>query len=148
MAQWSLILAAFATGALVPLQLVFNGQLGGVTRNAFTASLIVFLIGALVLAATVLLTRPTLPSLGTLIAAPGTVWLGGLIATAYIVAIVIITPRLGVGLTTGLILVGQLCMALALDHFGAFGNPQQTLGLGRAAGLSLMIAGVVLIKSF
>jgi transporter family-2 protein len=148
MAQWFLILAAFATGALVPLQLVFNGQLGGVTRNAFTASLIVFLIGALVLAATVLITRPALPSLATLMAAPRTVWLGGLIATAYIVAIVIITPRLGVGLTTGLILVGQLCMALALDHFGAFGNPQQTLGLGRAAGLSLMVAGVVLIKLF
>ncbi|WP_084864150.1 DMT family transporter [Salibaculum halophilum] len=148
MAQWSLILAAFATGALVPLQLVFNGQLGGVMRNAFTASLIVFLIGALVLAAMVLVTRPTLPSLATLMAAPKTVWLGGLIATAYIVAIVIITPRLGVGLTTGLILVGQLCMALALDHFGAFGNPQQTLGLGRAAGLSLMVAGVVLIKLF
>ncbi|WP_306117471.1 MULTISPECIES: DMT family transporter [unclassified Roseitalea] len=148
MTQWALILAAFATGALVPLQLVFNGQLGGVTRNAFTASLIVFLIGALVLAAMVVITRPTLPSVGTLMAAPKTVWLGGLIATAYIVAIVIITPRLGVGVTTGLILVGQLCMALALDHFGAFGNPQQTLGLGRAAGLSLMVAGVVLIKSF
>ena len=148
MSQWPLILAAFATGAMVPLQLVFNGQLGSVTRNAFTASLIVFLIGAFVLLVLVAVMRPELPSPSTLIAAPRTVWLGGLIATGYIVAIVIITPRLGVGLTTGLILVGQLCMALALDHFGAFGNPQQTLGLGRAAGLALMIAGVITIKSF
>lgn len=139
MTQWALILAAFATGAMVPLQLVFNGQLGGVTRNAFTASLIVFLIGALVLLALVAMMRPPLPSLGELRAAPGTVWLGGLIATGYIVAIVVITPRLGVGLTTALILVGQLCMALALDHFGAFGNPQQTLGLGRAVGLAMTI---------
>lgn len=148
MTQWALILAAFATGAMVPLQLVFNGQLGGVTRNAFTASLIVFLIGALVLLALVAIMRPPLPTLAELRAAPRTVWLGGLIATGYIVAIVIITPRLGVGLTTALILVGQLCMALALDHFGAFGNPQQTLGLGRAVGLAMMIAGVVTIKSF
>ncbi|MEO0766739.1 MAG: DMT family transporter [Pseudomonadota bacterium] len=148
MTQWALILAACATGAMVPLQLVFNGQLGGVTRNAFTASLIVFLIGALVLLALVAMMRPPLPSLGELRAAPRTVWLGGLIATGYIVAIVIITPRLGVGLTTALILVGQLCMALALDHFGAFGNPQRTLGLGRAVGLALMITGVVTIKSF
>ncbi|MEO0859729.1 MAG: DMT family transporter [Pseudomonadota bacterium] len=147
MTQWSLILAAFATGALVPLQLVFNGQLGGVTRNAFTASLIVFLIGASVLAAMVVIMRPPLPTVSSLIAAPKTVWLGGLIATAYIIAIVVITPRLGVGLTTALILVGQLCMALALDHFGAFGNPQQTLSIGRAVGLSLMIVGVVTIKS-
>ncbi|MEO0701536.1 MAG: DMT family transporter [Pseudomonadota bacterium] len=148
MTQWVLILAAFATGAMVPLQLVFNGQLGGVTRNAFTASLIVFLIGALVLLALVAIMRPPLPTLAELRNAPRTVWLGGLIATGYIVAIVVITPRLGVGLTTALILVGQLCMALALDHFGAFGNPQQTLGLGRAVGLAMMIAGVVTIKSF
>jgi len=148
MTQWPLILAAFATGAMVPLQLVFNGQLGGVTRNAFTASLIVFLVGAVVLLVLVAVMRPPLPSFEELRAAPRTVWLGGLIATGYIVAIVIITPRLGVGLTTGLILVGQLCMALALDHFGAFGNPQQTLGLGRAAGLALMIAGIITIKSF
>ena len=148
MTQWPLIFTAFATGAMVPLQLVFNGQLGGVTRNAYTASLIVFLIGAVVLLGLVAIMRPPLPAFAEILAAPRTVWLGGLIATGYIVAIVIITPRLGVGLTTGLILVGQLCMALALDHFGAFGNPQHTLGLGRAAGLALMIAGVITIKSF
>lgn len=148
MTQWPLLLAAFVTGAFVPLQLVFNGQLGGVTRNAFTASLIVFAIGAAVLAAIVAATRPSLPSAGDLLAAPRTVWLGGLIAAGYIVAIVVVTPRLGVALTTGLILVGQLVTALALDHFGAFGNPQHTLGAGRTLGLALMIAGVVVIKVF
>ncbi len=105
-----------------------------------------FLTGTLVLTVLVALARPTLPSVAVLVAAPRTVWLGGLIATGYIVAIVLITPRLGVGLTTGLILVGQLVMALALDHFGAFGNPQHALSLGRAAGLGLMVAGIVAIK--
>lgn len=142
------MLAAFATGAFVPLQLVFNGQLGGVTRNAFTASLIVFFTGFLVLAVIIAVMRPNMPILSELASAPKTVWLGGVIATGYIVAIVIITPRLGVGLTTGLILVGQLCMALALDHIGAFGTPQHSLGIGRAVGLSLMIAGIVTIKAF
>lgn len=148
MTQWSLILAAFITGAFVPFQLVFNGQLGGVTRNAFTASFIVFLTGTLVLAMIVAVTKPNLPSMAEVLSAPRTVWLGGLIATGYIVAIVIITPKLGVGLTTGLILAGQLCMALALDHFGAFGNPQHTLGAGRAIGLALMVAGIVAIKTY
>ncbi|MEL6415739.1 MAG: DMT family transporter [Pseudomonadota bacterium] len=148
MNQSILIAAAFATGALVPLQLVFNAQLGGVTRNAFTASFIVFAVGLIVLTAIIGITRPSLPGLSELTAAPKTVWLGGLIATFYILAIVVITPQLGVGLTTALILVGQLCMALALDHFGAFGNPQQSLGLTRALGLAMMIAGVVTIKAF
>lgn len=146
--QWPLMLAALVTGALVPLQLASNGQLGGVTRNAFTASLIVFLIGSVVLTLIVLVTRPALPSMGTLTSAPPTVWLGGAIATLYIVAIVVLAPRLGVGLTTALILVGQIVTALALDHFGAFGNPQHTLDLGRLAGLALMVCGIVVIKAF
>ena len=148
MVQWPLMLAALVTGALVPLQLVFNGQLGGVTRNAFTASLIVFVTGAAVVAVLVAVLRPALPTVADLVAAPRTIWLGGIIATGYIIAIVVLTPRLGVGLTTGLILVGQIVTALALDHFGAFGTPQHTLGLGRAIGLALMIAGIVTIKSF
>ena len=148
MSQWPLLLAALATGALVPLQLAFNGQLGGVTRNAFTASLIVFLIGAAVLLAIVIATRPTWPTAAELLAAPRTIWIGGLIATVYIVAIVVLTPRLGVGLTTGLILIGQITTALILDHFGLFGNPQQSLDGARAGGLALMIAGIFFIKAF
>lgn len=116
---WPLMLAALVTGALVPLQLAFNGQLGGVTRNAFTASLIVFLIGSVVLTLIVLITRPALPSMGTLTSASPTVWL-----------------------------VGQIMTALALDHFGAFGNPQHTLDPGRLAGLALMVCGIVVIKAF
>lgn len=148
MAQWPLMLAALVTGALVPLQLAFNGQLGGVTRNAFTASLIVFLVGALVLTIIVAATRTNLPTVSELVAAPKTVWLGGAIATGYIIAIVVLTPRLGVGLTTGLILVGQILTALVLDHFGAFGNAQHTLNSGRLAGLALMIAGIATIKMY
>ncbi len=148
MAQWPLMLAALVTGALVPLQLAFNGQLGGVTRNAFTASLIVFLVGALVLTIVVAVTRPSLPTASELAAAPKTVWLGGVIATGYIIAIVVLTPRLGVGLTTGLILVGQIMTALMLDHLGAFGNAQHSLNGGRLAGLTLMIAGIATIKVY
>ncbi|MEM8572654.1 MAG: DMT family transporter [Pseudomonadota bacterium] len=53
MNQSILIAAAFATGVLVPLQMVFNAQLGGVSRNAFAASFIVFAIGLVVLTANI-----------------------------------------------------------------------------------------------
>ena len=140
------MLAALVTGALVPLQLAFNGQLGEVTRNAFTASLIVFFAGALFLTIIVAATRLTLPTASALAAAPKPVWLGGVIATGYIVAIVVLTPRHGVGPTTGLILVGQILTAVVLDQFGAFGNAQHSLSAGRLAGLALMIAGIATIK--
>jgi transporter family-2 protein len=54
---------------------------------------------------------------------------------------------LGVGLTTCLILVGQLVAALAIDHFGAFGSPHQAMNVWRVAGLGLMVGGVVLVKT-
>jgi bacterial/archaeal transporter family-2 protein len=148
MGNLALVVFALVAGALVPLQLAFNGQLGGVTKNAFSASLVVFLVGTVALSAILLVMRPQLPSLEQLLSAPKTIWLGGLIATFYIIAVVTITPRLGVGLTVSLILVGQLCAGLLLDHLGAFGNPQHSFTLLRAAGLSMMIGGIVLITKF
>jgi bacterial/archaeal transporter family-2 protein len=146
MNNFLLIIFALVAGALVPLQLTFNGQLGGVTKNAFTASLIVFLVGTVALSIILIAMRPQLPALADLAAAPKTVWLGGLIATFYIIAVVVITPRLGVGLTVSLILVAQLCTGVLLDHLGAFGNPQHSFTLWRACGLAMMIGGVVLIR--
>ncbi len=143
-----LMFLALLAGALIPLQLTFNGQLGGVTKDAFTASLIVFLVGTLALCLIVLFTRPTLPTIAQLTSGPKTIWLGGLIATFYIIAVVIVTPRLGVGLTVGLILVAQLTTGILLDHFGAFGNPQKSLTALRGLGLAMMVSGVVLIRKF
>jgi bacterial/archaeal transporter family-2 protein len=144
----TLSIFALIAGALVPLQLAFNAQLGGITKNAFTASLIVFLVGTIALSAILLVMRPQLPTMVQLSSAPKTVWLGGLIATFYILAVVVITPRLGVGPTVGLILVGQLLVGQLIDHFGAFGNPQHTFTLLRGVGLSMMIFGVFLIIKF
>ncbi len=62
------------------------------------------------------------------------------------VAIIFVAPKLGVGLTTALILCGQLVMALLLDHLGAFGNPQMSLNLWRVAGVLMMLGGVFAIK--
>ena len=44
------ISTAFITGSLIPLQLVFNAQLGAITRSPYSATLIVFVIGFLAMA--------------------------------------------------------------------------------------------------
>ncbi len=142
-----LLTAAFVTGAIIPLQLAFNAQLGAVTKNPYTAALIVFLVGAALLSTAVALLRPPLPSVAELVEAPKTMWLGGLIAAAYILSVVVITPRLGVGLTTVFILAGQIGMALLIDHFGLFGNPQHSLNLWRLGGALLLVSGIIAIKT-
>jgi bacterial/archaeal transporter family-2 protein len=142
-----LMTAAFATGAMIPLQLAFNAQLGGVTRSPFTAGLIVFLVGSAIMTAIVLAFRARFPSFGELAEAPKTIWLGGLIASVYVLSIVVVSPRLGVGVTTAFILAGQIVMAMLLDHFGLFGNPQHSLNLWRAGGAALMMLGIIVIKT-
>ena len=138
---------AFVTGSLIPLQLVFNAQLGSVTRSPYSAGLLIMIVGFITMSLVVLVMRPTFPSVSELTAAPPTAFLGGVIASIYMVAIIFVSPKLGVGLTTALILCGQLVMALALDHFGAFGNPQLSLNMWRVSGVLLMLAGVYVIKT-
>lgn len=146
MNQSLFIFAGLLTGALLPLQLAFNGQLGLVTKNAYSAGLIIFLVGTVAFAVILLATRPALPSAAELIAAPRTVWLGGLIAALYIIAVVTLTPKIGVGATAVLIIAGQLFTAIILDHFGAFGMPQVSINWLRVAGIGLMVGGVALVK--
>ncbi len=141
------VLAALFTGMLIPLQVAFNAQLGGVTKNPYAAGLIVFLVGGTALGALVAVTRAPFPPLSELRAAPPTIWLGGLIASVYMVSAVVVTPKLGVGTMTIFILAGQIFMALLLDHLGAFGNPAQSLNVWRAVGAMMVLGGAVLIRT-
>ncbi len=147
MSSLFLIAAALVIGASIPLQVALNSQLSGVTQNPVTSSLIAFTIGSVALLAVWLVVRPTVPSLSTLSQAPKSAWLGGLLAAGYLVSVVSVAPRLGVGLTTALILIGQLVTALTIDHFGAFGSPQQAFNWWRLGGLALMAAGVAVVKT-
>lgn len=142
-----LIPAALLIGASIPLQVALNSQLAGATGHPLTASFMAFGIAVLVLGVLCLVIRPEFPTLSAMAAAPKTVWLGGVLAAGYLAAVVTVAPRLGVGLTTALILVGQLVTALAIDHFGAFGAPQQSINVWRVGGLALMVAGVAVVKT-
>lgn len=142
-----MLIAALITGALIPFQLAFNAQLGGVTKSPYTAGLIIFIVGTIALGAMVVTFRQPLPSAHALMSAPPTIWFGGLIATFYILAIVIVTPKLGIGTTAVLIIAGQILMALVLDHLGAFGNPQVSFNIWRLVGAVLVVSGVALIKT-
>ncbi|MEQ8402028.1 MAG: DMT family transporter [Silicimonas sp.] len=141
-----LVALALLTGALVPLQLAFNGQLGTALRSPYLGACGVFVIGTLSTMVLLILVRSPLPSPTDLKDVPVTAWIGGLIATAYIVAIVFLVPKLGVGVTAILIIAGQIVVALALDHFGAFGAPQDPLTAARSAGAALVLAGAALVK--
>ncbi|WP_255700859.1 DMT family transporter [Novosphingobium kaempferiae] len=45
----------------------------------------------------------------------------------------------------GLIVVGQLLLAVTLDHFGILGMSRHPFDLTRLTGVTLLLSGVVLI---
>jgi hypothetical protein len=60
----------------------------------------------------------------------------------------LITPRLGAALTFGLVVAGQLIMAVFLDHYGLLGVQVQSFNWHRLAGIALITAGVVLFRRY
>jgi transporter family-2 protein len=53
---------------------------------------------------------------------------------------------LGAATFLALAVVGQMLAALVIDHFGLFGLPPQAASPARAAGVALLIAGVILVR--
>ena len=44
------------------------------------------------------------------------------------------------------VIVGQIVMALWLDHLGALGLPREPLNAGKILGAALVLAGVILVR--
>lgn len=141
-----LFLAAFATGLAVPVQLALNAQLGQTLRSAWIGAFFVFAVGLAAMALVLLLTRTALPAPARLAEVPPLAWGGGIIATVYILAVVLLVPRLGVGTVAVAIIAGQIVGALALDAWGAFGAPQVGLSALRVLGGAAVVAGALLVR--
>lgn len=142
-----LILLALLAGAFLPLQAGINGQLKNFLGHPAQAALVSFGVGTLVLLAYLLVTRTPLPA-----HAGGAAWwmwvLGGVLGATYVTLIVTLTPLLGVALTFGLIVAGQMGAALLFDHFGWLGYAQHPANAMRLIGAALIVAGVVVIRRF
>ncbi|RZJ78775.1 MAG: DMT family transporter [Brevundimonas sp.] len=134
-------------GGATAMQAPTNARLATAVGSPVNAAFVSFTVGALALAvlAAVFQTRPDWAATRAL---PWYAWMGGLYGVVFVVAAAWSVPRLGVALTITLMVAGQLLISLFLDHFGALGVPQQPLSLGRAAGVALVIAGVLLVRRF
>lgn len=134
-------------GGATAMQAPTNARLATAVGSPVNAAFVSFTVGALALAvlAAVFHTRPDWAATRAL---PWYAWMGGLYGVVFVVAAAWSVPRLGVALTITLMVAGQLLISLFLDHFGALGVPQQPLSLGRAAGVALVIAGVLLVRRF
>lgn len=139
---WSL---AFAAGVMLIVQVGVNSTLRRALGTPVVAALMSFLVGTLALLLYLWLSRAPWPARAQLAAAPLWAWTGGLLGAFYVVATIIVGPRLGAAALLALVVFGQLLTSLLVDHFGWLGFPQHALTPLRLLGAALLFGGVLLI---
>ena len=140
------LLLALAAGALLPVQAGLNAQLRSALGSPVAAALVSFLVGTAGLATVALLMRAPL-ALGRAWAATSLwQWSGGLIGAVYVLAAIVLAPRLGAATLIAAVVAGQMLSSLVLDQYGLAGFPVHSLTPVRLLGAALVIAGVILIQ--
>ena len=139
---------AVLAGVLLPLQAGLNTELGRAVNSPVYAAFLSFIVGSLGLLAYCLIARDVqLADICGGVQLPWVYWTGGLMGAFYVAAIIILTPKLGVALTFGLTVAGQMVFSVVVDHYGWLGVPVHPINWVRTIGVLLIVGGVVLIRT-
>lgn len=138
-----LILSACA-GMLLSVQAAANAQLSRALRNPFAATATQLAIGALLLGVAAAGVGG-LPALGRAGEVPWWHLLGGLASALYVLAGIVLFPRIGAVTAVGLFIAGQMFASLAIDVLGVLGIARHAVSAGMVAGGLLVLAGVAAI---
>jgi transporter family-2 protein len=90
--------------------------------------------------------RGAWPVPGFLGQTPVWAWVGGALGAFYITALVLSVPLTGALTAAAAAILGQMAMAMILDHFGALGLPVREISWPRIGGLVLVMAGLLLSR--
>jgi transporter family-2 protein len=150
MSWWQLGLTALIVqaGLLTPIQLALNGRVRDAFGSPWSAALINFVVGFVVLAAVTAVGRSSgasvkLPALAQL---PAWAYLGGACG-AFIVSISIIAEKqMGKAAIISALVLGQQLGSLVLDHYGWLGGRQVPFTVARGMGAALVVIGVWILQ--
>ena len=142
--QLAFAILSFAAGALLAVQAGSNAQLAKAAGSPLMATVIQLAEGALLLALLAAMSGD-LAALARL--GEGPLWhaLGGVASALYVVAAIVLYPRIGAVLAVGLIITGQMLASLTLDLSGLFGVAPRAPGAGMLIGAAAILAGAVAI---
>jgi transporter family-2 protein len=139
------LLLALAGGAMLPVQAGINAQLARWVESPVRATLISFAVGTVALLAVTLAAYRSWPD-GGVGGAPWWVWTGGFLGAFYVFSSIASAPRLGAATLIGALLAGQAVAALAVDHFGWVGFPEDPVTVAKVLGLALIASGLLVIR--
>ncbi|HWQ43397.1 MAG TPA: DMT family transporter [Desulfosporosinus sp.] len=136
-------LLATVSGIAMAIQGTLNSSLSQKT-SLLSATLVVHIVGTFVALIAALAWKTPLLKHHWL-AIPWYLYLGGVLSVLIVGLVAVSIPKVGVCNATTAIIIGQVSMAVLIDHFGWFGisrlpwNPWQLVGIGLfAAGAKLL----------
>jgi len=147
-AQVPTLFAAFGTGCLLTLMVLFNGQMGQATTPFFSslAAHATGTIAALAVIGLLALRRGRGNASPATTKAPFWAYLGGLAgAVTVILTSVTVNSSLALSGTLALGLAGQVVFGLAADRWGLFGLPHRRPGTRDLGALALIVGGSLVI---
>ncbi|MBT2576204.1 DMT family transporter [Bacillus sp. ISL-8] len=78
--------------------------------------------------------------------APWWIWIGGILGGSYVLINVYLANQIGNGQTVILTLFGQITGSLLVEQFGLLNSSENRVQPIQIFGLTVMIAGVILIR--
>lgn len=139
------IVMALLAGAFLPIQAGLNSRMGKAIESPVYASMMSFITGAIAVFIYILLTKQQVSWAG-LKTIPGYTWVAGALGAFYVTTVILAFPRIGPALTFGLVVLGQMVIAVILDHFNILVTHQHSFNIWKLLGILLIVGGVVLVR--
>ncbi|HZK56187.1 MAG TPA: DMT family transporter [Desulfosporosinus sp.] len=136
-------LTAAISGIAMAIQGTLNSSLSQKT-SLLSATLVVHIIGTLVAFVAVLAGRAPLLKYNWL-SVPWYLYLGGVLSVIIVGLVAVSIPKVGVCNATTAIIIGQVSMAVLIDHFGWFGTSRLPWSSSQFIGVALFAAGAKLL---
>jgi transporter family-2 protein len=139
-----LFLAGLIAGGLIAIQSVLNATMGE-RIGALGSMLLITLISIATLLGLVAL----FPGMANFRRLPGLsewyLYVGGVMGIAILSTPILLIPRIGTAATLTALVVGQLALAVLVDHFGWLGTPRVEVSWVRLLGVALLFVGAFLV---
>lgn len=142
---YSLFGLGVLAGSMLAMQSVLNATMG--KKVGILGSLVVMTVIGLSMT---LVFIALFPSSSNLRALPGKrewyLYLGAVMGFVIMLIPIFLVPRIGATSTLTALVMGQLTLALIVDHYGLLSTPQISINLARLLGVALLILGAYLIS--
>jgi transporter family-2 protein len=138
---------ALLAGAAIAVQATMNAQLGVLLKNSMIGTGVAFLFSLFFTLLAFIYTEKPYPNLTEVKSVPVYLWFSGGALSAFGVGMFYyLIPKMGVGSMMTYALTGQIIIAVIISHLGWFESPIKSINVQKIVGITLLIAGILLIN--